>query len=145
MSDMTTTAAPENNRSIVWIWTSFEGRIGRADYWLKYIVPYVVIFIVLSIVDAVTGLMIDDGMGGGTGILSSIFVLANIWFGLAVGAKRCHDRGRSGWFQAIMLIPIIGAIWLLVELGFLKGTEGENRFGPNPLVEFQASASAPAE
>ena len=81
-----------------------------------------------------TGLMIDDGMGGGFGILSTIFGLVGIWFSLAVGAKRCHDRNRSGWFQAIVLIPIIGAIWLLIELGFLKGTEGENRFGPDPLA-----------
>ncbi|MEE9544269.1 MAG: DUF805 domain-containing protein [Rhodospirillales bacterium] len=56
------------------------------------------------------------------------------WTSLAVGAKRCHDRGRSGWFQLISLIPLIGSLWLLVELGFLKGKEGENRFGPDPLA-----------
>lgn len=133
MSEMTAPAASTNNRSIVWIWTSFEGRIGRADYWLKYFVPYIAIYIVLMIVDMSVGLTYDAGTGSESGILSSIFVLINIWFGLAVGAKRCHDRNRSGWFQAIMLIPILGWIWLLVELGFLKGTEGENRFGPDPL------------
>ena len=133
MSDVTTTAETGNNQSIVWVWTSFEGRIGRGTYWLKYVVPYVIILILLSIVETVAGITIDDGMGNGIGILSTIFILVNIWFGLAVGAKRCHDRYRSGWFQAIMLIPIIGGIWLLVELGFLKGSEGENRFGPDPL------------
>ena len=133
MSDVTTTAETGNNQSIVWVWTSFEGRIGRGTYWLKYVVPYVIILILLSIVETVAGITIDDGMGNGIGILSTIFILVNIWFGLAVGAKRCHDRDRSGWFQAIMLIPIIGGIWLLVELGFLKGSEGENRFGPDPL------------
>ncbi len=55
------------------------------------------------------------------------------WTSLAVGAKRCHDRGRSGWFQLITLIPLIGSLWLFVELGLLKGKEGENRFGPDPL------------
>ena len=134
MSDVTTAETTGNNQSFVWLWTSFEGRIGRQTYWLKYVLPYVVILIVLSIVDGVSGLMIDDGMGGGIGILSTIFSLLGIWFGLAAGAKRCHDRGRSGWFQAIMLIPIIGGIWLLVELGFLKGTEGANRFGSDPLA-----------
>ena len=133
MSDVTTTAETGNNQSIVWVWTSFEGRIGRGTYWLKYVVPYVIILILLSIVETVAGITIDDGMGNGIGILSTIFILVNIWFGLAVGAKRCHDRDRSGWFQAIVLIPIIGGIWLLVELGFLKGSEGENRFGPDPL------------
>ena len=135
MSDVTTAVESGNNQSIVWVWTSFEGRIGRATYWLKFVVPYLVISIVLTIIDMSAGLTLGDGMGGGgLGILSSIFGLLAIWFSLAVGAKRCHDRGRSGWFQAIMLIPIIGAIWLLIELGFLKGTEGENRFGPDPLA-----------
>lgn len=135
MSDTNTAVESGENQSIVWVWTSFEGRIGRGTYWLKFFVPYLVISIVLTIIDMVAGLSIDDGMGGGGfGILSSIFALIGIWFSLAVGAKRCHDRGRSGWFQAIVLIPIIGAIWLLIELGFLKGTEGENRFGPDPLA-----------
>lgn len=135
MSDTNTTAESGDNQSFVWLWTSFEGRIGRGTYWLKFVLPYVVITIALTIIDMTAGLTIDDGMGGeGVGILSSIFALIGIWFSLAVGAKRCHDRGRSGWFQAIALIPIIGAIWLLIELGFLKGTEGENRFGPDPLA-----------
>jgi Protein of unknown function (DUF805) len=37
---------------------------------------------------------------------------------------------KSGWWVLIVLIPIIGAIWLLIELGLLKGTPGPNRFGP---------------
>lgn len=134
MADMTNTTESSNNQSIIWVWTSFDGRIGRATYWLKYLVLYLGAYILLMIIDNVAGLMIDDGMGGGFGMLSSIFSLVGIWFSLAAGAKRCHDRGRSGWFQAIVLIPIIGPIWLLVELGFLKGTEGENRFGPDPLA-----------
>ena len=43
-------------------------------------------------------------------------------------------RGRSGWFQLIMLIPIIGSIWLLVEVGFLRGTVGSNKYGDDPLM-----------
>ena len=65
------------------------------------------------------------------GIVLFLFIF---WTSLAVGAKRCHDRGRSGWFQLISLIPFIGSLWLLVELGILKGKEGENRFGPDPLA-----------
>ena len=134
MSDVTAAETTGNNQSIVWVWTSFEGRIGRQSYWLKYFVPVVVIYFVLAVVDQFAGLTIGDEMIGQAGILSSIFSLLWIWFGLAAGAKRCHDRGRSGWFQAIALIPVIGWIWLLVELGFLKGSEGANRFGPDPLA-----------
>jgi len=41
---------------------------------------------------------------------------------------------RDGWWVLIGLIPIIGVIWLLIELGFLKGTPEPNRFGP-PVTE----------
>lgn len=50
-----------------------------------------------------------------------------------IEVKRCHDRGRSGWFLLINFIPIIGALWLWVELCFLRGTKGPSRFGPDPL------------
>ena len=56
-----------------------------------------------------------------------------IWISFAVMVKRCHDRDKTGWFIFIMLVPLIGPIWLLVELGFLRGTTGPNRYGPDPL------------
>ena len=56
----------------------------------------------------------------------------DVWIGLALAVKRCHDRDKSGWFLLIGFIPIIGGVWLLVELGFLDGTQGPNRFGPSP-------------
>ncbi len=53
------------------------------------------------------------------------------WFALAV--KRYHDRDISGWWSLVGLIPLIGTIWLLIALGFRKGTDGENRFDREPL------------
>jgi len=118
------------------IWFSFEGRIGRKDYWLKFVLPYLGISIVTAILDGAAGtyVAVDPATGEGIGLISLFAGLALIWPSLAAGAKRCHDRNRSGWFQAIVLIPIIGALWLLVELGFLKGTDGENRFGRDSLA-----------
>lgn len=52
---------------------------------------------------------------------------------VAINVKRWHDLNKSGWWQLIELIPIIGSIWTVVKLGFLKGTDGPNRFGPDPL------------
>ena len=60
-------------------------------------------------------------------------MLCMAWFGVAVTAKRWHDRNRSGWTVLIFLIPIVGQIWTLVECGFLKGNQNDNRFGPSPL------------
>ena len=62
-----------------------------------------------------------------------MIALAILYPSLAVAAKRFHDRDKSGWWILILFIPIIGFIWYLVELGFLPGTPGPNRFGPDPL------------
>ena len=48
-------------------------------------------------------------------------------------ARRWHDRDKSGWWTLIGLIPVVGAIWILVECGCLKGSDGPNRFGADPL------------
>lgn len=120
------------------LWFSPNGRATRFDYWMRYTVPYLIGFIIAEYLDA----RLDAaGPDGGPGIITLIFIIAALWPGLAVGIKRCHDRDRSGWFLLIALIPIIGGIWLLIELGFLRGTIGENRFGPDPLGGVAASAA----
>ena len=68
----------------------------------------------------------------GVGLLSGIFALLVFIPAILVYIKRFHDRDKSGWWMLIVLIPIVGAIWFLVELGFLAGTPGLNRFGPPP-------------
>ena len=46
--------------------------------------------------------------------------------------KRYHDRDKSGAWVFIILVPVIGALWSFIETGFLAGTSGPNRFGPDP-------------
>lgn len=104
--------------------TSFDGRINRAKFWAG-----VGVFIAIGIVAAII-----DGILGANGILSGIVSLAMIYFACALYAKRWHDRDKSGWWTLIVLVPIIGSIWLLVECGILPGTQGANRFGPDPLA-----------
>lgn len=70
-----------------------------------------------------------------------IYFIAAFWPNLAVGIKRCHDRGRSGWFLLIGLVPLLN-LWLAVELMFLRGTVGSNRFGPDPLDGLGATAAS---
>lgn len=110
--------------------TSFEGRINRAKFWAG-----VGVLIALGILANVIDLMLGIRIGGneGIGILGLIAALVSIYLGLALYAKRWHDRDKSGWWSLIILIPIIGPIWILVELGILEGTRGPNRFGPDPL------------
>jgi len=65
-------------------------------------------------------------------VLANVFTIFFIWATLAVNCKRWHDLNKSGWWSLINLIPIVGQIWLFIELGFLKGTPGSNRFGEDP-------------
>lgn len=112
---------------------SFKGRIPRSTYWLKFILPVAVINITLSVIEASTGAVyVDPNTGAQMGYLSLAFALVIIYPSLAVGVKRCHDRNRSGWFLLVMLIPIV-SIWPLIELLFIRGTEGQNKFGEDSL------------
>jgi uncharacterized membrane protein YhaH (DUF805 family) len=66
------------------------------------------------------------------------FILSALMFpvlimGTIVQIKRWHDRDKSGWWVLINFIPILGGLWSLIECGFVKGTNGKNRFGPDPL------------
>lgn len=104
-----------------------EGRINRQQFWLWLILPLTAIEILLVAVDVMTG---NYNQKLGIGVLSGIFALASLIPAVIVYIKRFHDRDKSGWWVLIGFIPVIGAIWLLIELGFLQGTPGPNRFGP---------------
>ena len=104
---------------------SFNGRINRTKYWLTYLILGIVpIFVILLFAAISSELAI---------VLYIVYAVIVIWPSLAITAKRWHDRDKSAWWILIGFIPIIGALWSLIELGFLKGTDGENRFGPEPL------------
>lgn len=115
---------------------SCKGRIPRSVYWLNFFLPYLVILVVLNIIDSVLGtrVAIDPNLGtaGGPGILSTLFGVLMIYPSIAVAAKRCHDRGRTGWFQLVLLVPIV-QLWPMIEILFLKGTTGPNKYGDDPL------------
>lgn len=112
-----------------YLFTSFEGRINRAKFWAGVGVAIAAI-IVASILDNLLGLTYGDTSYG---IIYTVVSLVFVYFGIALYAKRWHDRDKSGWWTLIVLIPVIGGLWIIVELGMLEGTRGPNRYGPNPL------------
>jgi uncharacterized membrane protein YhaH (DUF805 family) len=107
---------------------SFEGRINRSTYWLRFTLPYIVIFLVLHFLDKVIGTLDSEGKAG---LLSGLFVLLAIYPSIAVNVKRCHDRNRTGWFLLVGVIPLVN-LWPFIELCFVAGTTGPNRYGPDP-------------
>jgi len=99
----------------------FSGRARRKEYWM---------FVLFStIIDLVLGVI--EGLAGGPGILASIYSLAVLIPSIAVSVRRLHDTDRSGWWLLIVLIPLIGAIVLLVFMVQDSQSSG-NQYGPNP-------------
>ena len=112
---------------------SWEGRISRSNIWLKYFVPYFIITIILSTLDNLLGFIIQSN-GQPIPVLTTVFTLLFIYPSIIISIKRCHDRNRSGWFLLLSIIPLVN-IWILIELYFLKGTLGNNKYGSDPLVK----------
>ena len=123
---------------------SFDGRVGRAPYWL---VLLAVLFIDSVAFGAVGGFELFDGDSitverkGASRFWPLLVVLPSLWIGLVVSVKRWHDRNKSGRWVLLTLVPVVGWLWTLVECGFLKGTTGPNRFGQDPLRR-RANAAA---
>jgi|SRR5579871_6282907 len=110
---------------------SFQGRIRRLHYWLGAIGAGLVVGVVVGILGSMAGFASGSPNGLVLALIGVIY-LALFWVSIALGVKRCHDRDKTGWFLLIGLIPIIGGLWLLVDLGFLDGTQGPNKYGPSP-------------
>ncbi len=135
-----------------YLFTSFEGRINRKPFWMALLAFLLVSFVLQFAVMAVAG--------QAAGLIVSLLLL---YPGYALNVKRMHDRNRPDWiliaFYALLVVIIlmqlagldrvgteptapflvvgavflIGAIWLTIELGFLRGTVGPNDYGPDPL------------
>jgi uncharacterized membrane protein YhaH (DUF805 family) len=116
-----------------YLFTSFDGRINRAKFWAA-IGVFFGLGIVGFIIDSVLGTRVTVGGDMQLGIVGVIISLASIYFALAVYAKRWHDRDKSGWWVLLNLVPVIGWLWALIDNGFLRGTDGPNRYGPDPLA-----------
>jgi len=99
----------------------FSGRAHRTEYWM-----FVLINLIISFV-----LYLVEAFAGGPGVLGGLYSLAVLIPSLAVAARRLHDTNRSGWWLLIGLIPVIGAIVLLVFM-VQDSQPGENQYGPNP-------------
>ena len=104
---------------------TFDGRIGRKAYWFG-----VVVLFAASLVASMLDLLL---FGQRSYLVSLVVGLVSFVASLALSMKRWHDRDKSGWWVLLALVPVIGFIWTIVETGFLRGTPGPNRFGPDPL------------
>ena len=66
-----------------------------------------------------------------SGVASGLFSLITLLPSLAVGARRLHDTNRSGWWQLLWIVPVIGWIVVIVFLA-QEGESAENQYGSEP-------------
>lgn len=108
-------------------YTDFNGRARRKEYWMFFLFN-LIFTAIASLIDIAAG---TANVESGSGLFQGIYSLVVLIPGLAVGVRRLHDVGKSGWMLLLAFIPIIGAIWLLV-LFATNGKEGTNKWGQNP-------------
>jgi uncharacterized membrane protein YhaH (DUF805 family) len=106
-------------------YATFEGRAGRPEFWWFFLAQFL--------------LMVVAGMLGD--IISAIAALALLLPGLAVGARRLHDIGKSGWFLLLGLIPFIGFLILLYF--FVQPSGPANQWGAGPATAAPNAAMPP--
>jgi len=114
-------------------YAEFNGRARRSEYWL-FTLFIIIVEIVYFVLLGVTGGFSQAGPNGASMVVMgifSLFFLGIIVPGLAVSFRRLHDTDRSAWWLLISLIPGIGGLVLLV-FTLLPGTNGPNKFGPDP-------------
>ena len=107
-------------------YAQFSGRARRSEYWY-FVLFNVIVSFILGFTDGVMGTMTDTG----NGMLSGVYTLAVLIPSIAVGVRRMHDVGKSGWF---LLIPIYNLI-----LACTEGEQRDNQYGPNPKMTGQGT------
>ncbi len=121
-------------KSVYSNYVNFQDRSGRGEYWW-FILFYFAAYFVLAIL---------EGMLGFSGILTNIFALGTLIPSIAVGVRRLHDTGHSGWWILLNLIPLIGWI-ILIIMSYAKPSEGPNQYGAAPLGATPTNPSADPE
>lgn len=107
--------------SVLKNYATFSGRARRAEYWMFTLIDWV-ITIVLALMVNINGLFYS---------VFFVYLVALLIPSLAVRFRRLHDTDHSGWWIFIGLIPVLGALVLLV-FNVTEGTIGDNRYGEDP-------------
>ncbi len=111
---------------------SFQGRIGRKTFRLCLLVSTLITWVIIAGLAFITFALSGNADASLSLYLSIMYLLCipTGWIGLALQAKRWHDRNKSAWWILIMLVPVIGPLWMLIEAGFMAGGPEANNYGP---------------
>ena len=101
---------------------SFYGRIPRSTFWWTTLLLGFAFVVLLVFLETVFGRA-----------ASLVLYPPFFWILAALTTKRLRDCGRHPASFLLLLVPVIGPLWALFELGFRRGTPGENQYGQDPL------------
>lgn len=105
-----------------------NGRATRQEYWMFALISYIISGLLVIIDSSLLGSTL------GFGWLGSIYSLFVLIPSIALGVRRLHDIDKSGWWLLIALIPIVGAIWLII-LFATKSNNDRNKYTIDTIVE----------
>ncbi len=144
---MTTAAAApaSRNATVGDLLFGFQGRVGRLQFWLVHVAAALIIGLFWGIIYVRPP--VEPGSPPPPTIAGADFLAVTPWLVtgvmlwplLAISIKRLHDRGQSGWWMVLALIPGVGQLWQLVNLGLLPARAEDNRFGPAVSADSQAT------
>ena len=101
---------------------SFRERMPRSTFWWSLLLLGAAFVALLVLLEALFGRP-----------ASLVLYPPFFWAVAALATRRLRDRGRRPAWLLLLLVPIVGPLWALVELGLRRGTPGENRYGQDPL------------
>ena len=108
-------------------YAEFNGRARRSEYWYFVLFNLVISFVIGFTFGVIAGLLDMPALAN----LAYLWSLAMFIPGLAVSVRRLHDIGRSGWWLFLSLIPLVGAIMLIIWY-CTDSQPGANQYGSNP-------------
>ncbi len=117
-------------------YADFSGRASRQEFWMFVLFNLLFAMAWAFVAGLLTGLL-SDLFGYETESLIFMYKLMSVYYAvtavpaMAVGVRRLHDTGRSGWWMLIGLIPLVGGIWLIVWM-CSDDNPGDNRYGSPP-------------
>lgn len=106
------------------LYGSWRGRIDRRGFWLYGVLALIGFGLLLR--------ALLDIAGVAPGRAEAIVNVVMLWMSATVSAKRWHDRDRSAWWVLLLLVPVVGILWTLLDNGFVRGTAGRNHYGEPP-------------
>ena len=100
----------------------FEGRIDRTAFWAVQIPIMGLGWVYQEHMDRLLAQWFPYSVFAGSAC-ALVIIAPLVWVQYAITIKRCHDRGKSGFWSLLLLVPLIGEIWLLIDCGLLSSAK----------------------